>query len=372
MAAKKTKKETSVLNPESQLTQFLKEKDRKDDHYNFEESVDFEVSQGSLLLDLHVGKIEPGIIRHVGISRGGKTSQMLEDVKQFLKAVPDSRALWVLAEGRLGKRTKERSGLKFVYDPEKWEDGTVFVLESNVYDLVFDLVRDLMKNNPMKKRYFFAIDSTNGLKTKADMGKATSEAGKVAAGAGITSDFLSRVSLGMSKFGHVCGVIGQVRAAPKINQYEKGPIKLSDASGGNALDHYPTIFLQFEKRFQGDLIGDAKNPLGHWAKVTVIKTDKEKTVQVKYPIKYDSDGEGGSIWVEYEIADLLVQWGFTTKAGAWLKVSPDLIAELKGDGCLSLESDEFQVQGMDNLRGWLEDNPKITEYLFKKFEKLLS
>lgn len=355
--------------PTNQLTQFLKS--RKDEHYNFEETTYYEFSQGSLLLDLHVGKLCPGIIRHVGISRGGKTSQMLENVSQFLKAVPDGRALWVLAEGRLGKKTKERSGLKFVYNPDEWEDGTVFVLESNVFDLVFDLIRDLLKNNQEKKKYFFVIDSTNGLKTKADLDKPSSEAPKVAGGAVITSDFLSRVTLGMTKFGHICGLIGQIREAPKIDKYAKGPERLSNASGGNAQDHYPTIFLQFERRYKDDWIGDPKNPVGHWCKVTVLKTDNEKTTQVKYPIKYDSDGKGGSIWVEYEIADLLIEWEYVKKAGSWLTFDEEIINELFNQKLI--ETNElFKLQGIDNLRSWLEDNKKITEFLFKKFETLLS
>ena len=363
----KAKKEK--LDPSEQLSELLN--GRKDEHFNFEETTYYEVSQGSLLLDLHVGKMVPGIIRHVGISRGGKTSQMLEDVKQFLKAVPDGRAFWVLAEGRLGEKTKQRSGLKFVYNTDDWEDGSVFVLESNVYDLVFDIIRDLLKNNPMKKKYFFVIDSTNGLKTKADIDKPSSDPTKVAGGAVITSDFLSRVTLGMTKFGHICGLTGQIREAPKINQYEKGPVRLSNASGGNAQDHYPTIFLQFEKRYQGDLIGDPKDPVGHWCKVTVIKTDNEKTTQLKYPIKYDADGKGGSIWVEYEIADLLIQWGYVQKSGAWLTVSEDLIKELFEAKLIESE-DEFKVQGLDNLRTWLEESPEITSHLYKKLEKLLS
>jgi hypothetical protein len=88
-------KNKETLDPTTQLTSFLKQ--NKEDHFNFEESVDFSVTQGSLLLDLHVGKITPGIIRHTGVSRGGKTSQMLEDVKNFLQGVDNARCVWVLA-----------------------------------------------------------------------------------------------------------------------------------------------------------------------------------------------------------------------------------------------------------------------------------
>jgi RecA/RadA recombinase len=370
MTAKKTKKKAEGLTPEELLTQTLK--DNKTDHYNFHNTTYYEISQGSLLLDLHVGKITPGVIRHVGVSRGGKTSQMLEDLKQFLKAMPDGRGFWVLAEGRLSEKIKKRSGLKFVYNPEDWVDGSVFVLESNVYELVFDTIRKLLGNNPFNKKYFFVIDSTNGLKSKADLEKGSSEATKVAGGAVMTSDFLSRVTLAMTKFGHILGVIGQVRARPKINQYEKQDPSLSNATGGNALDHYPNIFLQYEPKYKSDIIGDVSDPLGHWAKVIVVKTDNEKTTVVKYPIKYDQDGKGGSVWREYEIADLMLQWGMLTKAGAWLKMCSNLTKELREEGFIDKEDEEFSIQGMDKLREWLEQNGELTDYMFSKFEKLLS
>jgi|TARA_B110000908_G_C10267563_1_gene465984 hypothetical protein len=367
MAKQKTKE---GMDPTSQLTSFLKQ--NKDDHFNFEESVDFSVTQGSLLLDLHVGKITPGIIRHTGVSRGGKTSQMLEDVKNFLQGVENARCIWVLAEGRLGKETKKRSGLKFTHDPETWEDGSVFVFECQVYEAVFDLVRSLIRNNPENKRYFFVIDSTNGLKRREDLEKASGAVEKVAGAALITSDFLSRVSLAMSKFGHVCGLIGQVRSTIRINPYEKGSPQLSSASGGAAQDHYPTIFLEFQPKYKSDLIGDPNDPSGHWCKVNVIKTDKERTLSVKYPIKYNSTGTSGSVWLEYEIASLMMEWGFVKKAGAWLSFSSEFLEEAKLNSLIPENSEDFKLQGEQKLRDWLEENEIAKKYLFEKFQSLLS
>ena len=363
-------KAKETLDPTSQLTTFLKQ--NKEDHFNFDESVDFSVTQGSLLLDLHVGKITPGIIRHTGVSRGGKTSQMLEDVKNFLQGVDNARCVWVLAEGRLGKETKKRSGLKFTHDPETWEDGSVFVFECQVYETVFDLVRELIRNNPENKRYFFVIDSTNGLKRREDLEKASGAVEKVAGAALITSDFLSRVSLAMSKFGHVCGLIGQVRSNIKINPYEKGTPQLSSASGGAAQAHYPTIYLEFQPKYKSDLIGDPNDPSGHWCKVNVIKTDKEKTLSVKYPIKYNSTGTSGSVWVEYEIASLMMEGGFVKKSGAWLSFDSDFLQEAKQNALIPEDCEEFKVQGDQKLRDWLEENKNAKEFLFNKFQSLLT
>ena len=59
----------------------------------------------------------------------------------------------------------------------------------------------------------------------------------------------------------------------------------------------------------------------------VKKSPNEKTnVVIAYPIKRGRTG-GTSIWKELEIVDLLIQYEFVTKAGAWIKVSPDIVEE---------------------------------------------
>jgi hypothetical protein len=82
------------------------------------------------------------------------------------------------------------------------------------------------------------------------------------------------------------------------------------------------------------------------------------------PIKY---GEmGGSIWTEYELINLCLQFEFIKKkAAGWFEFDKELVEEM-GDDDLKPKH-----QGMSNLVSYLEDNGKITEFLVDKFKKLL-
>ena len=104
-------------------------KGAKTEHFNFQERVDWNVSTGSLLLDIATGGLRPGILRLAGAFGCGKTPQMLENVRNILTSVPNSKALWVIAEGRgLSDEHIARCGLTFVYKAEEWKVGTVFIL----------------------------------------------------------------------------------------------------------------------------------------------------------------------------------------------------------------------------------------------------
>ena len=72
--------------PNETLESFLKE--NKDHHYNFEEEVTYKVSSGSLKFDYELnGGFGPGLHRFTGINEGGKTSEALEVMKNFLKMI---------------------------------------------------------------------------------------------------------------------------------------------------------------------------------------------------------------------------------------------------------------------------------------------
>ena len=78
------------------------------------------------------GGLGPGLHRFIGINEGGKTSESLEVMKNFLK-MPNARGFLVKAEGRLPKEMKSRSGVEFVSNEDEWKDGNCFVFESNIF-----------------------------------------------------------------------------------------------------------------------------------------------------------------------------------------------------------------------------------------------
>ena len=350
-------------------------KANKDFHLNYETAAeDYFVSSGSILVDSRIGGgFQSGLLRFCGCNEGGKTSEALEIIRNALETVPQGRGLYIKAEGRLSPKIQERSGVNFVFDPDQWEDGTCLVFECNVFDVVFDYLRGLFKHNPEKKKYFIVIDSMDGLLLKSDLDKTTGEAAKVAGGALLTSDFLKRVSLGMSKFGHLCIMLSQVRAKVAIDQYApKDTNNQTGSSGGNASLHYPDWIFEFMRQFKDDKIlenpdakeSESNKKIGHYAKVMICKSTNETTGQVvRYPIKYGRKG-GKSIWIEREIVEMLVSWGFIEKSASWLSFDDEFRKACEEAGI----NIPIKIQGMKNLYDLFEKDPALTS-VGKKFVK---
>ena len=341
-------------------------KSNKDHHYAFDVPTDYVVSSGSLTLDIEMGGgIHPGIIRSSGITEGGKTSNALSFAKNFQLLHPEKGVVvYVKSEGRLSNTILERSGVDT--NPEKLR-----IIPTNDYEFVIDMMRRLIKDNDNQNLYFFVLDSLDALVPRNDLAKSATDANKTAGAALLTSDLLRKMAAGFSSRGHICFIISQVRSSIKINPYEKGDPKVTNASGGNAALHYSDWILEFQQRWNKDLIySNAKgegNPIGHWCKVMFRKTSNEKTGrEVRYPIKYGRTN-GTSIWVEYEIVDQLLAWEFAHAKGAWITITDELIKELSDN---NLEMPK-QHQGADNLKNFLEENPNITKYLFNKFMNVL-
>jgi RecA/RadA recombinase len=361
----------------SLLSSFLK--DNKDEHYNFEEEVSYKVSTGSLNLDIATsGGLSPGLHRFIGMNEGGKTSEALEVMKNFLKTVPKSRGILIKAEGRLSKEIKDRSGIQFVSSPDDWNDGNCFVFESNIFETVSELIKELIQNNPEENRYMFILDSVDGLITRGDSEKSLSEATKVAGGAVISSTLMKKISLALGKRGHMAIFISQVRSEIKLDPYAANKdIRQTTATGGNALLHFANWILEFEPRFNKDLILEKPNErydsvknkiIGHNVKIVVKKSTNESTnSKIQYPIKYGRK-DGSSVWREYEVIDQIVAWEFATAKGAWVTFSDEIIEELKK---VNLELKK-QHQGIDNLRAYLEENKPIVDYFYNKFINTLA
>ena len=357
------------------LESFLK--DNKDHHYNFEEEVNYKVSSGSLKFDYELnGGFGPGLHRFTGINEGGKTSEALEVMKNFLK-MEDSRGIYIKAEGRLPKEMQDRSGVSFAFNQDEWTDGTCFVFESNIYETVIELIQALINDNKEGIKYCFILDSLDGLIMKEDLNKSFGDAHKVAGGALLGAKFMQKMSIALAKRGHMAIFISQVRADIKLDPYSKAPIRQTSATGGNALLHFANYILEFEPRFKKDLILESptqpidpnKNKiLGHNVKVTVKKSPNEKTNYVlEYPIRYGRTG-GNSVWVEREVIDMLYGWEFVHRKGAWITIDSALQELLKGEG---LDIPE-KIQGEPKLNAFLEDNSDVRNCLIRYFQEMLN
>ena len=375
---KKTKDtEEKKITSNEILDSFLKQ--NSEDHYNFEETVDYKVSSGSLQLDLQLGGgFGPGLHRFVGFSEGGKSSQSLEVMKNFLLQIPNSKGFYIKAEGRLSPEMQKRSGVKFVFSAEEWTAGTCFVFESNIYETVVSAMRQLVSKNEENVKFCFILDAVDGLIAKNDMDKSFEESSKVAGGAVIAATFMKKLSIALAKRGHMAIFISQVRADIKLDPYSKAPIRQTSATGGNALLHFANWILEFEPRFKSDII--LKNPsdksidleknppIGHWAKVTVKKSPNEKTnLTIPYPIRYGRTG-GKSIWIEKEIVDLLLAWELVNKSGAWFSPSEDFL-QLLSENSLQFPA---KIQGEAALFKVVEEDAALLQFLIEYFRKMIS
>jgi len=366
--------EADSLTSQAALKSFLKQ--NEEHHYNFEEEIDYKVSSGSLKVDFELeGGLGPGLHRFIGMNEGGKSSEALEVMKNFLK-MPDAKGVYIKAEGRLSKEMRHRAGINFVSSEEEWVAGACFVFDSNIYETVLDLMRVLVVRNPEQTKYCFVLDSLDGLIMKDDLKKGFEDAHKVAGGALLEAKFMQKMSIALSKRGHMAIFISQVRADIKLDPYSRAPVRQTSATGGNALLHFANYILEFEPRFKKDLI--LENPaqpidqqknkiLGHVAKITVKKSPNEKTNYVlQYPIKYGRSN-GTSIWVEKEVIDMLYLWGYINKKGAWISVDPDFIEILKKEGHEVPE----KIHGEPKLNDLLESSPSLTSFLITYFKDLI-
>jgi len=362
------------------LKKFLNSKDTV--HYNDIVPKEIPISTGSLILDSQL-KVRSGqVIRLVGKGAElGKSSQALVFAQNYMETMTNARTLYVKAEGRLSKELQYRSGLTFVNTIDEWVTGSVFVLASNVADDIFDLIKDLLKKAYEAGEHIcFIIDSVDGLILKDDyQTKGIGTGGMVAGVPKITKLFFRHCALPINHYDSLCLMTGQYAAQISIERGPSAPNQGS-SSGGSSQQHQADYVFDYQGIRQGDLILEDPNNktpdpeknkiLGKVARITLRKSASDVTGNTfEIAIRKSSETIRGKkqIWVEKEIADIMVSFQMLTKGGSWLTFSPEILEEVKTAG---LEIPE-KVQGINNLYSLIEENEGVKDYFYNKIKKMI-
>lgn len=336
----------------------------------------YKVSSGSLNFDAKIdGGITPSLVRMSGGTESGKTSATLSFLSNFLKPVTNRYGVYIDAECRLNEKIKARTPIKFVYDPEKFVEGTCFVLTTTSYNMAIELLRQLVKTNMgNEKRFFFVIDSIDSLITDETAEINAEEVNQIAGmqKAGLTTRFLERFSAAMRRCGHFGVFISQVRTkvAPMYAKPD-GNFNLVNSSGAHKLAHDADWVFEFETHLAKKYLIVEKskedNILGHICRVTMRKTQNDTTGStIEYPIRRNAP-PGKAVWKEREIFDQLLAFGKLSKKGAWFVVDESVI-KLLAEKNLTIDN---QYQGEDNFVEFLENNEQITDILYQYLLEIL-
>lgn len=347
-------------------------------HFNFINRVGYKISSGSLNLDTHITVKSGTTIRLGGPAEVGKTSQSILFAQNFMATVPKSKTLYINAEAKFGQEIKDRLGLKFTENPDEWEYGTVFVLQSNVFDTICNFISGLLADmHDNGEHLCIIIDSVDMLMLKSSLENGISDGKKPAGVNYLTKEMFRRLGHPIQSYDALLIMITQYSQTFTLDKYTKEPPKTMEGNNTHALNHQMSYGLYYRPRNNSSYIlenPDEKKPDPDKNKILGIKVmiDLKKTAtdETGYPIEVPikKGVVGNAIWVEYEVVDMLLSWELVKKKGAWYSFDDETVDELKKAGF----EPTIQHQGLDNLRKYLEENKDICKYFFEKFRTALA
>lgn len=353
----------------------------KEDHFNDITVNPTKISTGSLVFDSIIGGgIWSGTsCRLIGPHSSGKSSQALLLMYNYLNTIPNSKGIYIQAEPRFSETLKERSGLKFVYNAEDWETGTVFVFICNVFEAIastLEGVLNIMYEN--NQNLCCILDSLDQLILRKDLtDKDINEGMKVAGIPLMTKLFYRRLGLKINKYNCLMVLISQASAF--IDASSRGPHappRPVNASGGAAAAHCMDVIAEYTPKYQKHLIleDDEKPPhsinnkiLGHKCPITIRKSINEAdSLSLEINIKHGQ--KINCVWKSMEVGQAVLQWELVKREGKTLKFTDSIIQQAKENG-LELKP---EIVGEKKFYDYFESNPEICNWFYEKFKSLNS
>ena len=377
----------------------------KETHFNNFHTKPVIISSGSLKLDNYLKVKTGGVIRMGGPAEVGKTSQALLFADNFMRTLKNAKVMYINAEAKFGEEIQARTGMKYTRDPNEWDYGTVFVLDTNCFDTVCDILVGQFKQVYEAGGHLGVIvDSVDMLRLKSSFGAKVSDGKKPAGVNYLTKELFRHLCHPITAYNGFLIMITQYSATFSMNQYEKEAPNLMDGNQTHALNHQASYALYYRPRAKSHFILEddssppdpIKNPiLGVNVRIDVRKSATDSTgYMLEIPIKIGKIGN--CIWVEKELFDALFLLGLVTKKGAWIEIS-DIVTQWvtdanapiieenqrieetnkgKKDGdkkpLLPLMEYKVKHQGMAQFSEYFETNKRTCDLLVEKIRTLHS
>ena len=202
----------------------------------------------------------------------------------------------------------------------------------------------------VSKYKLILIDSINNSKSEEELGKAAEDLSM--AKSARTSATQLPICLGMcAQHDTTLIILSQVRE----NMKATGPYSPKTViPGGRSLHHNSSLTLEMKQATKKKSADSDELELydtigGHMTRITAKKNkvgDPHRTVEVEFEY-------GRGFTIEADIAAAALRLKIFTLAGSWVKYGGNTV-----------------VQGKDNLKYFLEDNPELTEKVLDEIERL--
>ena len=278
------------------------------------------VSTGSLGLDiaLGIGGVPKGrIVEIFGPESSGKTTVALHIVAEVQKQ--GGNAAFIDVEHALDPMYAKALGVDI---------DELLVSQPDTGEQALDIADALIRSAAID---VIVVDSVAAMVTKAEI-EGEMGASHVGVQARLMSQAMRKLTGSISKTNCVAIFINQLRE--KVGVMFGNP---ETTPGGRALKFYSSVRIDVRR---GEAIKDGNNVIGNHTRAKVVKNKVAPPFkEAEFDIMY-----GKGISYEGEVLDMGIELGQVGKSGAWITYK-----------------DVMRVQGRDNAKLFLENNPDICE-----------